>query len=73
LAKEKITSQTILAAFLPRFGLAMAFTLRNLRSIVLIPLSDTFKAATLRWNHFWDTITDLGAHISRLGAAIDLL
>jgi sulfate transport system permease protein len=42
----------------PGFSLTLGFTIFYLSLIVLIPLSATFfKAATLGWSGFWDTIT----------------
>jgi sulfate transport system permease protein len=44
---------------LPGFSLTLGFTLLYLSLIVLIPLSATFfKAASLGWVGFWDTITE---------------
>jgi len=45
-------------SIIPGFGVTMGFTLAYLLLIVLIPLSGLFfKAATVSWGEFWNTIT----------------
>lgn len=43
---------------LPGFGLSLGYTLLYLSLLLFIPLAALFlKAATLRWEVFWDTVT----------------
>lgn len=45
-------------SIIPGFGVTMGFTLAYLMLIVLIPLSGLFfKAATVSWGEFWNTIS----------------